>query len=231
MKRLNGTSRKDAAYPRDPNGWYVEPESAVEQLFDTLDFGDVRTIWDPACGRGTVLDVAKRRGFWTIGSDIVDRVRRGGHEFKRFDFLRLPGGPPVAFSIVTNPPYNEPEPDLAERFVHHALKIRGWHRAAFLVPVEFQCTQGRYERLYSRTPPSHIVSLMERPSMPPGTMLEQHGEACRKGGMAEYIWTVWTDGHVGPTIHLFARPSSAVAHDIPTRRVRSGRNAASASAA
>jgi hypothetical protein len=229
-KRLNGTAKKDAEYPRDPFGWYVEPESAVEQLFDTLPFW-AGTIWDPSCGRGTVLDVARRRGFLTVGSDLVDRFRPGGHQFERRNFLKVHGGPSNAFSIVCNPPYNEPEPELAEKFVHHALKIGGWERAAFLVPTEFQHGQGRFERLYDRTPPSHVISLMERPSMPPGLVLEARGESCRKGGMAEYIWIVWTAGHASYTRHLFARPSRTVAHDNSVRRVRAGRNAASASAA
>lgn len=230
MKRLNGTSKKDAEYPRDPFGWYVEPESAVDQLFDLLDFEGV--IWDPSCGRGTILDVARRRGFRTIGSDIEDRYRPGGHQFYRANFLsNVRSGPSVPYSIVNNPPYNEPERGLAEKFVRHAHKLGGWHRAAFLVPVEFQCTEGRYPLFTRDCRPSHIISLMERPSMPPGVMLEAKGESCRKGGMAEYIWVVFTEGHSGDCLHLFARPSGTVDHDISTRRVRTGRNAASASAA
>lgn len=231
-RRLNGTSKKDREYPRDPLGWYVEPESAVEQLFDCVDFG-TDTIWDPSCGRGTILDVARRRKHRTIGSDVVDRFRPGGHHFYRWDFLKG-GGSPVGlfsrFSIVNNPPYNDPEPMIAEQFVLHALEIGGWRRAAFLVPIEFQCGQRRYERIYSRHNPSHVISLMERPSMPPGQMLEEVGETCRKGGMQEYIWLVFTEGGPWRTEHLFARPSAAVQHDNSTRRVRAGRNAASASA-
>lgn len=231
MRRLNGTSTKDSAYPRDPLGWYVEPESAVEQLFDCVDFDD-DLIWDPSCGRGTILDVARRRGHATYGSDLVDRYRRGGHPFVKIDFLRCRAGPRGArLSLVNNPPYNEPERSIAEKFVRHAHKIGGWHRAAFLVPVSFQCSEGRY-RLFARDcPPSHIVSLMERPSMPPGAMLEDLGESCRGGGMEDYIWVVFTAGWVGPAQHLFARPTNEVAPSNSARRVRAGRKATSESAA
>lgn len=230
-KRLNGTSKKDSEYPRDPNGWYVETESCVDQLFDLVHFDGL--IWDPSCGRGTVLDVARRRGHATFGSDIVDRFRPGGHPFERRDFLRV-GVPPVTagepFSIVNNPPYNEPEPAIAEKFVRHMHKLGGWHRAAILVPVSFQCGQGRFKLFTEDCRPSHVISLMERPSMPPGVMLEERGETCRKGGMEDYIWMVFTSGGPYRTEHLFAKPSKAVAHDNSTRRVRAGRNVASASA-
>lgn len=227
-KRLNGTATKDAAYPRDPNGWYVEPESAVDQLFDAIEFEGM--IWDPSCGRGTILDVARRRGFATMGSDIVDRFRPGRHQFYKGDFLRLSGPPMLVHSIVNNPPYNEPSPMIAERFVEKALALGGWHRAAFLVPLEFQCGQTRFDKFFRRpeTRPSHVISLCERPSMPPGQALEERGESCRGGGMADYCWIVWTSGGPYRTEHLFAKPSNAATLDKSARRVRDRRNAASA---
>jgi hypothetical protein len=221
-KRLNGTATKDANYPRDPNGWYVEPESSVDQLFDLLDFDGL--IFDPSCGRGTILDVARRRGHATMGLDIVDRFKPGRHQFARGDFLRLVAPPMLRFSIINNPPYNEPEPMIAEKFVAKALDLGGWHRAAFLVPLEFQCGQGRFAKFFGNpaTRPSHIISLCERPSMPPGQALEERGESARGGGMADYCWIVWTAGGPHRCEHLFAKPSSAVRHDS-ARRVRAGK--------
>jgi hypothetical protein len=230
-KRLNGTATKDAAYPRDPNGWYVETETSVRQLFELVDFGS-DLIWDPSCGRGTILDVARRLGHATMGSDIVDRFKPGRHQFYVGDFLRIHGPPMLRHSIVCNPPYNEPSPMIAEAFVEKALTLGGWNRAAFLVPLEFQCGQTRYRKFWRdpATRPSHVISLCERPSMPPGQMLEDKGESCRGGGMADYCWIVWTAGGPFRTEHLFARPTDVVAHDNSTRRVRARRNAASASA-
>ena len=231
MRRLNGTSKKDSAYPRDPFGWYVEPTRCVEQLFDLIDFGD-EVIWDPSCGRGTILDVARRRGHHTFGSDLVDRWRPGGHPFVTLDFLRAVHGPRGApFSIVNNPPYNEPEPGIAEKFIRHAHKLGGWHRSAFLVPVSFQCSEGRYRLFVEDCRPSHVISLMERPSMPPGAMLEARGESCRGGGMEDYCWLVFTRGYRGDAAHLFAKPTNAASLDTSTRRVRARRSAASATAA
>ena len=229
-KRLNGTATKDREYPRDPLGWYVEEERDVEALFKLVDFG-TDLICDPSCGRGTILDVARRFGHRTFGSDLVDRFKPGGHDFARGNFLSTTAGPLVPYSFVFNPPYNEPEKGIAEAFVHHAFKLGDWERLAILVPLEFQCGQGRFERLYSRHRPSHVISLMERPSMPPGQMLEDKGESCRGGGMQDYCWIVWTAGGPYRTEHLFAPPSGTVALDNSTRRVRAGRNAASDTAA
>lgn len=228
------TKRNKKPPERDPHGWYCEPESAVEQLFELLDFDGL--IWDPSCGRGTILDVARRHGHATMGSDIVDRFKPGRHQFQKGDFLRVQHAPLLRFSIINNPPYNEPSPGIAERFVEHAIRLGGWHRAAFLVPLEFQCGQTRYEKFWSPKPscgmrPSHVISLCERPSMPPGDVLEEFGESCRGGGMADYCWVVFTAGGPYRTEHLFAKPSGAVAHNNSARRIRTGRKAASAVAA
>lgn len=221
-KRLSGSSNAGKQFKRDPNGWYVEPESSVDQLFDLLPFEG--TIWDPSCGRGTILNVARRRGFSTMGSDIVDRYRPERHQFTKGDFRRVQASPLLKFSIVNNPPYNEPTPDIAEEFVEHAIRLGGWERAAFLVPVGFQSGQRRYEKFFRPEPrcgmrPSHIISLCERPSMPPGEMLEQLGESCRGNGMEDYIWIVFTRGGPWRTEHLFAKPTNGTKPKTE-RRVR-----------
>lgn len=218
-KRLNGTGRDKEAkqYPRDPFGWYIESRASVEQLFDTVDFGDA-LIWDPSCGSGNILDVAATRGHATLGSDVVDRFKPGGHTFHRGNFLLSTRYPSTGFSIVNNPPYNEPEKGIAERFILKAIEDVPFRRAAFLVPLEFQCGQGRFERLYSKHPPSHVVSLMERPSMPPGAEVEALGEKAFKGGMSDYAWLVWSAGGPHRTEHLFARPTAYPDRPLMDRR-------------
>ena len=49
-----------------------------------VDFGD-DLIYDPCCGGGNILDVAKRYGHPTIGSDVIDRNPR--HKFMRGNIL------------------------------------------------------------------------------------------------------------------------------------------------
>ncbi|MBA2717723.1 MAG: hypothetical protein H0U52_00580 [Chloroflexi bacterium] len=231
-KRLNGTDTKDAEYPRDPFGWYVETAASVDQLADAIDFRD-SLIWDPSCGSGNILDVFARRGHPTIGSDVIDRFKPGGHRFYRGSFLSCTKWPTMGerpLSIVCNPPYNEPAAGMAEAFIWRTLQLVPFYRAAFLVPLEFQCGQGRYEKFYAPKPaagmrPSHVASLMERPSMPPGEMLSALGESCRKGGMADYCWIIYTAGGPYQTEHLFLRPTPEADLDLSARRKRADRNA------
>lgn len=218
-KRLNGTGKKAAQWPRDPYDWYREPPSAVDPLFDAIDFGD-DLIYDPSCGGGNILDVAKRRGHATFGSDIIDRYPR--HPFQRGNFLRatrFPNPADRSLSIVNNAPYNY-EQGIGERFVHKALDEVPFRLAAFLFPIEFACGQGRYERLYSKRRPAYVCFLMERPSMPPGAAVEAMGDAAYSGGMADYIWIVWKEGGPYRTEALFLPPSSAAPppSDRPKRR-------------
>jgi hypothetical protein len=206
-KRLNGAG-KPGQYPRDPYDWYKEPPEAVEALFDALDFGG-DLIFDPSCGSGNILDVAKRRGHLTAGADVIDRHAR--HPFQRGNFLlssRFPGPHDRALSIVNNPPYNYVD-GIAEQFIHKALADVPFRLAAFLLPIEFACGQGRYERLYSKRPPAYVGFLMQRPSMPPGAMVEDLGDAAYRNGMADYVWLVWKDGGPYATQAIFMPPPKA----------------------
>lgn len=237
-KRADGKGKRR---PRDPNGWYVETRSVVQQLAEAIDFssdGVPDLIWDPACGGGMIPGVMLERGHPVIGSDIIDRPRWhwGGRKpwtFYRGNFLQVTKWPSLAghrLSIICNPPYNEPAPMIAEAFVHRALNMIPFHRAAFIVPIEFACGQGRYRDLYSKHRPSHICFFTERPSMPPGEELLAHGESCRGGGMQDYIAVVFTEGGPHRTEALFLKPSALDAlPDIP-RRLRRGSHEPSGSA-
>lgn len=233
------SKREGDSYARDPHGWYVETRAAVTQVADAIDFstnGVPDLIWDPACGGGMIPGTMLARGHPVIGSDIVDRPKHlwGGREpwqFYRGNFLqssRHPAPHDRRLSVFSNPPYNEPEKGIAERFILHTLDTIPFHRAAFIVPIEFACGQGRYERLYSIRQPSHVCFFMERPSMPPGEQLLARGEDARGGGMADYICLVWTDGGPYRTEALFLAPSSAPSPKSE-RRTRRGSQRASES--
>jgi hypothetical protein len=210
-KRLEG---KAGQYPRDPHNWYREPRSAVEQLADVvgadgdhLFAGDL--IFDPCCGKGNVLDVFKSRGHATVGSDIVDRHPR--HRFFRSNVLHLDTWPRMAdraMSIVTNPPYGKQDgyQSIGGDIIHRVLNLATFRRAAFLLPIEFLCGQERY-RMFQKWKPSHVAYCSERPSMPPGAMVEDMGDAAYANGMADYVWIIWTAPHRWRTESIWLRPS------------------------
>ncbi len=191
-------------WEREPYDWYVDPPFCTQQLMERISFGD-DLIYDPSCGRGTILDVAKARGFQTFGSDIIDRHPR--HDFKRGDFLQLQQLPPLrgrGLSIINNPPYSYIE-DIAEKFMRHAVELP-INRAAFLVPIAFLCSASRWRLFHQDFNPSHIAILSERPSMPPGSQWYVGHD--HKGGMQDYVWIVFTAPHRWRTQTIWLEPSS-----------------------
>jgi hypothetical protein len=193
------------AYARADLDWYVEPSSAVEQLAEAVDF-DGCVIWDPACGSGTIPDVFADRGLDVVGSDLVDRGFEdcvAPHNFLTDDHRLVVGG---RFAIVTNPPYGY-ERGVAERFIRRALGLPAV-RAAFLLPLGFLASRARHE-LFTERPPSDVLILSQRPSMPPGDRIDQLGDRAFRGGTTDYCWIVWTRPHDRETRLRWLLPQTA----------------------
>lgn len=192
-------------YEQEEHHWYVDPPYCTEQLMAAIDFG-TDLIWDPSCGKGTILDVAKERGHMTVGSDIVDRHAR--HRFHRANFITQLSKPPSyrdhPLSIICNPPYGS-EPDIAERFIRKALDFP-IRQAAFLLPIAFLCSVGRWAFFAREFNPSHVLYLNERPTMPPGSKIEEMGDRAFKGGMNDYIWIVYRPPHRWKTQSIWLKP-------------------------
>lgn len=159
-------------YERNDDDWYVEPEWCVEGLFEKIPFQGM--IHDPACGKGTIPFTAKRLGYKATGSDIVFR---GYGKFKEIDFL---DSCTFYHNIVMNPPYKQ-----AEDFIKHSLKFAHL-QIACLVRLAFLEGQKRKEGLYSEYPPTKVLVLSRRASMPPGNF-----EGKAEGGKVAYCWMVW----------------------------------------
>lgn len=164
--------RSEAIYARDKLDFYIEPETAVLPLFDSVRFQGI--IHDPACGRGTIPGCAREAGYHATGADIVDRGFPGA---VLADFLE---DRTVRDNIVSNPPYA-----LAERFALHGLRVTEG-RVALLTRLAFLEGQARRRTLFAPHPPEQILILSRRPSMPPGDVAIE-----AKGGKTAYCWVVW----------------------------------------
>lgn len=202
------SKRSTVKYEDDPHQFYREPAFCVEQLFENMNFGD-SLIYDPSCGKGNILDVAKTKGHSTVGSDIVDRFP--AHRFFRANYIKQTKFPtPVdqPLSIICNPPYGTVDGVryMANRFVKKTLADLDFYRAAFLVPIEFNCGQTRFAEIYSKRAPSHVLFCCQRPSMPAGNAIEGMGDRAYKEGMADYCWIVWTRGGPYRTEAIYMRP-------------------------
>lgn len=207
-------------WERSDYDWYREPPRAVEQILHEIDFGD-DLIWDPCCGAGNVLDVARRWGHPVIGSDIIDRHPR--HKFFRGSVFQVKKEPRVAgryTSIITNTPYSY-EADIAERIILHCLERFQCRRYAFILPIAFLAGQNRWQRMLppphgsGRYRPSHTGIYMERHTMPPGKLIDTM-EKPYDGGMQDYCVLIYTAPHRFRTETIWLRPG----HQIP--RIRAG---------
>lgn len=74
-------------------------------------------IWEPAAGRGAIVNVLRSAGHTVLGTDLVDYGAKFG-VFAGRDFLMELCSPFGCECIVTNPPYK-----MADEFVRHAIKL------------------------------------------------------------------------------------------------------------
>lgn len=196
-------------YARDPFNFYLDPAYCSELLFAAEPF--VGEIHDPACGIGTIVDAAMRRGLQASGADIVDRAQG---RFPVRDFmLALPMK--QVDNVVSNPPYSK---RLLVPFIRRALEIARF-KVAMLVQQKFLWSQERV-LLLTGAPVVRIYILVDRPSMPPGDALLA-GEVEAEGGFVDYAWVVWSHDHRGPpTTHWLELSADARAARRAARRAK-----------
>jgi hypothetical protein len=97
-------------------------------------------------------------------------------------------GPRKRINIVTNPPFK-----LAEQITRRALMLADY-RVCILQQLPFLASMGR-NALFTEFPPSEILILSKRPSMPPGHMIAEMGDKAFRGGTTDFCWIVWTKPH------------------------------------
>jgi hypothetical protein len=143
-------------------------------------------LWEPAAGRGAIVDVLRAAGHEVIGSDLRDYGRPDF--FARRDFLLERKVPDGCEAIVTNPPYK-----LADQFVAHALDL--CPRVVMLLRLAFLESERRTSILEGRgLARVHIF----RNRLP---MMHRAGWTGRQASSAiGSAWYIWDRSHSGPTI-------------------------------
>lgn len=173
-------------YKRHSLDFYIEPSWTVDLLLNVEQI--LGSVWDPACGSGTIVKTCLARGIDAVGSDIADRGFGGVQDFLAdgYDFINVS-------TIICNPPYG-----LAEAFIRRSLTVAA-DKVAMLVQSKFPYSQRRHA-LFTNYPPARLYFLSTRPSMPPGEKLLA-GTVEAKGGKLDYCWMVWDRQHqVAPTL-------------------------------
>ncbi len=160
---------------RDPRDYYPTPkEAAVPLVQEFLKPHDY--VWEPACGRGNLVEVMRDHGCKVVGSDLHDYSDQEpatglhfGLDGLDFDPFELSNNN----AVVTNPPYS-----LAREFIE-AFVPGPWVTAFLLRNSIF----GSIERhaMWQRYPPAAIRFLVPRPSFTGGGT-----------DNSEYAWVVWS---------------------------------------
>jgi hypothetical protein len=162
---------------------YETPQVAVTALLQAEQLPHF--LWEPACGRGKIVDVLRAAGHEVLGSDLVD-YGNPTHFYGR-DFLMEWKPPDKCEAIVTNPPFK-----LAEQFVAHALSL--CPRVVMLLRLAFYESDRRIGILENgKLARIHCF----RKRLP---MMHRDGWTGRKAssGMA-FAWYCWDAAHSGPT--------------------------------
>lgn len=133
------------------------------------------TCLEPACHRGHMSKVLSEYFAEVTSSDVFDY---GYGEVEDFlDGKR----PESSFDwVITNPPFKA-----AEDFVQEGLRTSRLG-VAMLVRTVFIESIGRYERLFSKTPPAFFAQYTERVAMVKGRLDRRASTA------TGYGWVVWT---------------------------------------
>ena len=146
----------------------------LEHIIEQEEGAGALTALEPACGRGHMAQALKEFFSEVQASDIHDY---GYGEVGDFLSGVYPTG--VFDWVITNPPFR-----LAEDFIHRAMPIarRG---VAVLVRTVFIESVGRYERIFSKSPPTKFAQFTERVPMVKGRVDKMASTA------TGYAWVVW----------------------------------------
>lgn len=145
-------------------------------------------VWEPASGCGHMADVLREAFAHVCASDVHDY----GYCDAVGSFTGI--GPDVAERpghvdwVITNPPFN-----LAEFFLQRGL-IQSARGVALLLRTNWLDTQGRFERVFRRYRPSHVLQFSERVAMVKGRWDPEASTA------TAYAWFVWLHQSPRPTV-------------------------------
>lgn len=171
--------------PRHELDFYETPGWCVAGLFEKMRIPcDLEYVVDPSAGTGAILNVAKSRGWDTMGYDIDlhrAEIAAKQHDVKHQDFLTLDQRFDKRALCIMNPPFSH-----CFEFVKKACDC--YRVTAALLRLGFLGSNKRHEWLRCNSP-SQLIVLSSRPSF----------TADGKTDHSEYAWMVWDAFDVGET--------------------------------
>lgn len=154
---------------------------------------------EPSANRGHMVRPLQEYFGAVAASDIADY----GAGFEVMDYLTAQRLAPVHWTI-TNPPFNR-----AAEFIARALE-NSTDGVAMLVRNSFLEGEGRYNGIYSKIPPRHVLQFTERLVMQKGKLpnpnksvrvwdeKKQAFVMRRPSTATSYQWLIWTRGYMAP---------------------------------
>lgn len=190
FEKMYSPSTKDK--PRNENDFYPTPPFAVKALLDAEDlnfwYGKRPVIWEPACGKGYMVEEMRRLGYTVRASDLfyydalVDYT--ACHDFLESTPEMFEG----VDAVITNPPYGK---NMAEKFARHSIEQHRY--TAVLCRTMFLESQRRL-KFFREHPPARVYQFSGRFSC-----IESRLKTEPLGGMVAYAWFVWDPGVKGTT--------------------------------
>jgi len=161
---------------RKKSDFYETPYSLVWQLLENEVFDTWRSVLEPCCGEGAIVDqLCKFRVVraYDLQFDHTDFF----HEDSQYDY------------IITNPPFS-----LAKEFILKAKQVAR-RKIAMLLPLSYLHGEGRYTEIYQDTEfPLKCIHVFTRYPML-GNPLRPDGKYTT--GFVVYAWYVWEKGYTG----------------------------------
>jgi hypothetical protein len=149
-------------------------------------------VWEPACGRGAIVNVLRAAGHEVLASDLIDYGDPTHFHGRDFLMERLPAG---CECILTNPPGK-----LAEEFVAHALE---------LCPLVIMLLRLLFYEAGTGNARKHLLRRKVLDEIAPARihvfrkrlpMMHRDGWEGEKASSAYcFGWYVWDRAHTGPT--------------------------------
>lgn len=144
------------------------------------------TIWEPACGPGSIVTTLRAAGHHVVATDIESYAC--SNSLGGVDFLKQTSAPKGAQTILTNPPFMR-----ADAFVRHALTLVP--RVIMLLRLAFLESKGRSDILDGGQL-ARVLVFRNRLAMMHRANWE--GPKIDSGAVA-FAWFIWDRNYGGPT--------------------------------
>ena len=171
----------NSAYGRSAGDLYPTPPEVTYALLDFLNLPQNTRIWEPACGKGDMVQEMESWGYQVTGTDISTGT----------DFLTA--DPEGCDWIITNPPFS-----LATDFICRCAEIG--KPFALLLKSQFWNARKRLD-VFDHMPPAWVLPLTWRPDF----LFKSRGSG---SPLMDVMWCVWEDSrpYTGTHFQPLRRP-------------------------